>query len=214
MKTPLLPVLLLAAASAFAQVPSPFTKPLPLPGATGEKYEDVRAGWKMPKGRWVATGPAEIEQHDTKETCSNAFKSIPQTGRMEYRLKQKYLKGKSACTTIYFMSDDGAKLERGNAYMIADAFDEKGKAEVSINKIVNNGAPKTAAAFPVAGISGQWIDLRITYDADSGKIAVERNGKPVGEWTDPEPMKTGKDFSIGTCLTKASFKDMLVQPLR
>ena len=214
MKTRYLPVLLLAAASALAQAPSPFTKPLTLPGAPAGKFEDVRTGWKMPKGRWVATGPGEIEQHDTKETCSNAFKAIPQTGKMEYRLKQKYTKGKSACTTIYFMSDDGAKLERGNAYMIADYFDEKGKAEVSINRIVNDGAPQTKAAFPVDGISGQWIDLRITYDADTGKITVERNGKPVGEWTDPEPIKTGKDFSVGTCMAKASFKDMLVQPLK
>ena len=37
--------------------------------------------------------------------------------------------------------------------------------------------------------------------------------KVPGSWTDPEPLKTGRDFSIGTCMTKASFKDIAVRPL-
>jgi len=207
---PLLLLLLLTGA-ALAQTPSPFKKPLTLPGSSGA-FDDVRAGWHFKRGRWQAAGLTQLDQSDTKDNCSNAWKSIAQNGKTEYRLKEMFFKGESACTTIYIMSDDGAKLERGNAYLIADYFDHKGKAEVSITKCVDDKF-KDSKTFPVQGISGQWIDLRITYDPATGELAVERNGKPVGSWTDPAPIKTGKDFSLGTCMTKASFKDITVRPL-
>jgi hypothetical protein len=108
------------------------------------------------------------------------------------------------------MSDAGGRLERGNAYLIADALNEKGVAEVSINKVTND-SPRSMKKFLADPINGQWIDLRITYDATTGLIEVTRNGKVLGSWTDPEPIKAGKDFSLGTCLTKAAFKDVQVR---
>ena len=174
--------------------------------------QNFRTDWKMPKGQWAVISDTEIEQHDPQDTVSNAFKAIPQSGRMEYQLKQRYVGGKSACTTIYIMCDAGEKLERGNCYLIADALNEKGRAEVSINKVLNNG-PRNMKTFPTETANGQWIDLRITYDATTGVIEITRNGRVLGSWKDPDPIKTGKDFSLGTCLTKATFKDVQVGPL-
>ena len=174
--------------------------------------QSFRTDWKMPRGQWTVISDTEIEQRDPKDTVANAFKAIPQSGRMEYRLKQRYVGGKSACTTIYIMCDAGEKLERGNGYLIADALNEKGRAEVSINKVVNDG-PRNMKTFPAEPANGAWIDLRITYDAAKGVIEITRNGRVLGSWTDPDPIKTGKDFSIGTCLTKAAFKDIQVRPL-
>lgn len=185
------------------------------PAAAGASHETVkilnfREGWKMPRGKWTIAADGEITQTDTKDTTANAYTSIPQSGRLEYRLKQRYLAGKSACTTIFFMSDAGARLERGNSYLVADALDDKGVAEVSINKVTND-RPRSMKKFVVDPINGQWIDLRITYDAGTGVIEVTRNGKVVGSWTDPDPIKTGKDVSLGTCLTKAAFRDVQVR---
>lgn len=176
------------------------------------RVENFRTGWKMPRGKWTVVSDTEIAQLDVKDTVSNAYTAIPQSGKMEYRLKQRYFGGKSACTTIFIMSDAGGKLERGNGYLIADALNEKGKAEVSINKVINDG-PRNVKTFPAEPANGVWIDLRITYDAATGVIEVTRNGKVLGSWTDPDPIKTGKDFSIGTCLTKAVFKDIQVRSL-
>lgn len=176
------------------------------------RVESFRTGWKMARGKWMVVSDTEIAQLDVKDTVANAYTSIPQSGRMEYRLKQRYFGGKSACTTIYFMSDAGGRLGRGNAYLVADALSEKGVAEVSINKVASDG-PRSMKKFPVEPINGQWIDLRITYDTGTGIIEVSRNGKMLGAWTDPDPIKTGKDFSLGTCLTKAVFKDVQVRPL-
>lgn len=174
--------------------------------------QNFRTGWKMPKGQWTVISDTEIEQRDPKDTVSNAFKAIPQSGRMEYRLKQRYVGGKSACTMIYIMCDAGEKLERGNCYLIADALDDKGRAEVTINKVLNNG-PRNMKTFPTESANGQWIDTRITYDAATGVIEITRNGRVLGSWKDPEPIRTGKDFSLGTCLTRAAFKDLQVRPL-
>ena len=203
-------LLFLLAGAAFAQTPSPFTKPLPLPGSTGS-FDDVRTGWHFTSGRWQANGLTQLDQNDTKETCSDAYKTIAQSGKTEYRLKEMYFKGQSACTTIYIMSDDGSKRERGNCYLIADSFDNKGKSEISITKMVNDRG-QGSKSFPVPGVSGQWIDLRITYDPATGELAIERDGRPIGSWVDPEPIKTGGDFSVGTCKSKASFKDIVVRP--
>ncbi len=174
--------------------------------------QNFRTDWKMPKGQWTVISDTEIEQRDPKDTVSNAFKAIPQSGRMEYRLKQRYVGGKSACTMIYIMCDAGEKIERGNCYLIADALDDKGRAEVTINKVLNNG-PRLMKTLPTESANGQWIDLRITYDAATGVIEITRNGRVLGSWKDPEPIKTGKDFSLGTCLTRAGFKDLQVRPL-
>ncbi len=173
---------------------------------------NFRTGWKMPRGKWTVVSDTEIAQMDVKDTVSSAYTTIPQSGKMEYRLKQRYFGGKSACTTIYIMCDAGERLERGNGYLIADALNEKGKAEVSIYKVVNDG-PRSMKTFPAEAANGVWIDLRIICDTGTGVIEVTRNGRVVGSWTDPDPIKTGKDFSIGTCLTKAAFKDIQVRSL-
>jgi hypothetical protein len=67
--------------------------------------------------------------------------------------------------------------------------------------------------FPADAANGAWIDLRITYDAARGLMEITRNGKVLGSWTDADPIKSGKDFSLGTCLTKAGFKEVQVRPL-
>jgi len=180
--------------------------------AAATQIGNFRTGWKMQRGKWTVVSDTEIAQLDAKDTVSNAYTSIPQSGKMEYRLKQRYFGGKSACTTIYIMCDAGEKLERGNCYLIADALNDMGGAEVSINKVVNDG-PRKMKSLVSDPVNGQWIDLRITYDAGTGVIEITRNGKVIGSWTDPDPIRTGKDFSIGTCLTKAAFKEITVRPL-
>lgn len=180
--------------------------------AAAAQVGNFRTGWTMRRGKWTVVSDIEVNQLDAKDTVSNAYTSIPQSGKMEYRLKQRYFGGKSACTTIYIMCDAGEKLERGNCYLIADALNEKGGSEVSIYKVVNDG-PRKMKALLSDPTNGQWIDLRITYDAGTGVIEITRNGKVLGSWTDPDPIKTGKDFSIGTCLTKAAFKEITVRPL-
>ena len=180
-------------------------------GAAG-RFENVRTGWKMVRGKWVVTSDYELAQNDNKDGVSNAYKSIPQSGKMEYRLKYKYNGGKSACVTIYIMCDDGEKTERGNAYLLVDALNEKGRAEFVFVKVTDDKT-KEMKKLPSTPVSGQWIDFRATYDTATGVIEITRNGKVLGSWTDPEPLKTGKDFSIGTCMTRASFKEMEVRPL-
>jgi hypothetical protein len=181
----------------------PATTPAP------SHLDTFRTGWKMPRGKWVVASDTEIEQNDNKDGVSNAYKAFPQSGKMEYRLKEKYFGGKSACTTIYIMCDDGEKTERGNGYLIADALNEKGHAEITVLKVTNDKTKemKKLASSPV---NGQWIDLLITFDSDTGNLEVTRNGKVLGSWTDPDPIKEGKDFSIGTCMTKAGFRDIQV----
>ena len=180
--------------------------------ATVHGVQSFRSDWKLSRGEWVVVNDGEIEQRDPKLTVSNASKAIPQSGRMEYRLKQRYVGGKSACTMIYLMCSSGERIQRGDCYLIADALDDKGRAEVSINKVVNDG-PRRMKVFPTDAANGGWIDLRITYDATKGLIEITRNGKVLGSWTDADPIKSGTDFSLGTCLTKAGFKDLLVRPL-
>ena len=175
-------------------------------------FESMRTGVKMVRGKWVVVGETEIEQHDNKDGVSNAYKSIPQTGKMEYRAKYKYNGGKSACVTIYIMCDDGDKTERGNAYLLVDALNEKGHAEFVIVRVTDDKT-KEVKKLESTPVNGQWIDFRATYDPATGIIEITRNGKVLGSWTDPEPLKTGKDFSIGTCMTHASFKEIEVHPL-
>ena len=107
-------------------------------GTPAAKFESVRTGWKMVRGKWVVTGETEIEQRDNKDGVSNAYKSIPQSGKTEYRAKYKYNGGKSACVTIYIMCDDGDKTERGNAYLLVDALNEKGRAEFVFVKVTDD----------------------------------------------------------------------------
>ena len=183
----------------------------PAPAAAG-KFESVRTGVKMVRGKWVVVSDTEIEQHDPKDGVSNAYKSIPQTGKMEYRAKYKYTGGRNSGITIYIMCDDADKTERGNAYLLVDGNDDKGHGQFIINRVTDDKT-KDMKKFDCPPAGGQWIDFRATYDAETGTVEITRNGKVLGSWTDPSPLKDGKHFSIGTYMTHASFKDMEVHPL-
>ena len=183
----------------------------PAPAGAG-KFESMRTGVKMVRGKWVVTGETEIEQHDAKDGVSNAYKSIPQTGRLEYRAKYKYTGGKNSGITIYIMCDDADKTERGNAYLLVDGNDDKSHGQFIINRVTDDKT-KDMKKFDCPPAGGQWIDFRATYDADTGTVEITRNGKVLGSWTDPSPLKEGKHFSIGTYMTHASFKDLEVHPL-
>ena len=180
--------------------------------AVAGKVESVRTGVKMVRGKWVAVSDTEIEQHDAKDGVSNAYKVIPQTGKMEYRAKYKYTGGRNSGITIYIMCDDADKTERGNAYLLVDGNDDKGHGQFIINRVTDDKT-KDMKKFDCPPAGGQWIDLRATYEADTGTVEITRNGKVLGSWTDPSPLKDGKQFSIGTYMTHASFKDLEVHPL-
>ena len=180
--------------------------------AAAGKVESMRTGVKIVRGKWVVTGETEIEQHDAKDGVSNAYKSIPQTGKMEYRAKYKYTGGRNSGITIYIMCDDADKTERGNAYLLVDGNDDKAHGNFIINRVTNDKT-KDMKKFDVPSAGGQWIDFRATYDTATGTVEITRNGKVLGTWTDPDPLKTGRDVSIGTYMTHASFKDLEVRPL-
>ena len=180
--------------------------------AAAGKVESMRTGVKMVRGKWVVVGETEIEQHDNKDGVSNAYKSIPQTGKMEYRAKYKYTGGRNSGITIYIMCDDADKTERGNAYLLVDGNDDKAHGNFIINRVTNDKT-KDMKKFDVPPAGGQWIDFRATYDTATGTVEITRNGKVLGTWTDPEPLKTGRDVSIGTYMTHASFKDLEVRQM-
>ena len=182
------------------------------PATAAGKFESVRTGVKMVRGKWVVVSDTEIEQHDPKDGVSNAYKSIAQSGKMEYRAKYKYTGGRNSGITIYIMCDDAGKTERGNAYLLVDGNDDKGHGQFIINRVTDDKT-RDMKKFDCPPAGGQWIDFRATYDSATGTIEITRNGKVLGSWTDPEPLKTGRDFSIGTCMTRASFKDIEVRPL-
>jgi len=181
-------------------------------GKTTGHFESMRTGLKMVRGKWVVIGETEIEQHDPKDGVSNAYKSIPQTGKMEYRAKYKYTGGRNSGITIYIMCDDADKTERGNAYLLVDGNDDKAHGQFIINRVTNDKT-KDMKKFDVPAAGGQWIDFRATYDTATGTVEITRNGKVLGSWTDPEPLTTGRDVSIGTYMTLASFKEIEVHPL-
>ncbi len=180
--------------------------------AAAGKPESMRTGVKLVRGKWTVTADNEIEQHDTKDGVSNAYKVIPQTGKMEYRAKYKYTGGRNSGITIYIMCDDADKTERGNAYLLVDGNDDKAHGNFIINRVTDDKT-KDMKKFDVPSAGGQWVDFRATYDSATGTVEVTRNGKVLGSWTDPSPLKDGKHFSIGTYMTHASFKDIEVHPL-
>ncbi len=181
-------------------------------GTPAGKFESMRTGVKMVRGKWVVVSETELEQHDAKDGVSNAYKAIPQTGKMEYRAKYKYTGGRNSGITIYIMCDDADKTERGNAYLLVDGNDEKSHGQFIINRVTDDKT-KDMRKFDCPPAGGQWIDFRATYDAGTGTVEITRNGKVLGSWTDPSPLKEGKHFSIGTYMTRANFKDMEVHPL-
>ena len=93
-----------------------------------------------------------------------------------------------------------------------DGNDDKAHGQFIINRVTNDKT-KDMKKFDVPAAGGQWIDFRAIYDTATGTVEITRNGKVLGTWTDPDPLKTGRDVSIGTYMTHASFKDLEVRPL-
>ena len=173
------------------------------------KVIDFRQGWAMPRGRWKTVGDTEISQSDPRDYASNAYIPYPQKGKMEYRVTYNYRHGKDAAITTYIFCSDGAQGDRGTSYMITDS-----KSEMDIVRFDDNKRHDLAKLQPIDLVANnEWIDAVIVYDANTGKFDITRNGKFVGTCTDPDPIKEGKDFSIGTCATPGSYKDIQIRSL-
>jgi hypothetical protein len=173
------------------------------------KAIDFRQGWAMPRGRWKTVSDTEISQSDPRDYATNAYIPYPQKGKVEYRVTYKYRHGKDAAITTYIFCSDGAQGDRGTCYMITDS-----KSEMDIVRFDANKRHDLAKLQPIDLVaSDEWINAVIVYDANTGKFDITRDGKYVGTCTDPDPIKEGKDFSIGTCATPGSYKDIQIRSL-
>ena len=182
-------------------------------GSKAGKIISFKTGWVMKQGDWRVASDTEIGQSDPKSACTNAYIPFPQSGKMEFRMQEKYRMLDRSCNTIYIFCSDGEQAERGTSYMIADFINKQGGAEVSVTRFTNNKRKVIQTFKPVDRVVNQWIDLVIVYDANIGRMNITRNGKLVGTCTDPDPIKEGKDFSIGTCRTPGEYKDIQIRSL-
>jgi len=168
-------------------------------------------------GVWKVVNRSEIHQLDAdKPWKNNGYnRKLDQSGRMAWEFD--ILLDNGACGAgIYVMADDEKANDRGTSYLLwyRHAKAEEGKpahGQMVIGKFVKNRRVKDwRVTFDVPVRPDEWARLRYEYDPATGKFNLYCQGKPAGQATDPQPVKSGNHVSLHSCLTACKWRNLRI----
>jgi len=112
----------------------------------------------------------------------------------------------SDANTNIYSSDDPTLSQRNDAYMVYFRADQN---TCQIYKSVNNSIYlETNDACEVK--AGKWFNVKVIYNAVTGKIDVYKNNKLVSVWIDAFPLTYGNSISLRTGNANVSYDNIKV----
>jgi hypothetical protein len=181
-----------------------------VPSLYAAEYKADFKEWKTLRGKWKVDGDA-YENSDTTDTNTNAYFALAQDGT-EFVYEWTVTFGKTTDPTwgpiagLHFLCSDykDPNNNRGNSYLVL-----QDKINYKIYK-TTFGNLVSIKSFPLTAKSGDTYSFRVEFNSKTGLMKLYRDGKFIGEWQDPAPIKSGKYISLRTNCTVVTYKDLKV----
>lgn len=150
--------------------------------------------WTGAAGTWMVSSNTLV-QSDEGVSNSNLFTDLKQDLSNRYMYQFSAMingSGTNRRAGFHFFCDSAQLTNRGNSYFIWLRVDQSALEFYE----VTNDVFTLMHSEPLTIIAGQWYDYKIIYDRTTGKISVYQDNVPVGTWTDPSPITTGRYVSF------------------
>ena len=184
-------------------------------GMLYEKFDEnsIPENWTSANGTWEMNSGAII-QTDEELTSTNLHCNLHQESGYTYLYHAKMkITGESSNRRagFYFFTDNA---ERQNGYMM---FIRPDHNTAQLYKYVNgsyseNGGTYTSLSYTIN--AGQWYDIKITFDTNTGKITCYVDDIVAVTLNDTNPFTSGECFSLRTAGCQTEYKDIYVSRLR
>ncbi len=153
--------------------------------------------WHKETGNWAILHDT-LNQSDESDANTNIYSMVKQNAAKysfmyEWRMKIGG-SGDDRRAGLVFMSDDPTLSQRNDAYMVYFRADQN---TCQIYKSVNNSIHLETNDACVVN-AGKWFNVKVIYNAVTGKIDVYKNNKLVSVWIDAFPLTYGNSISLRT----------------
>ena len=180
-------------------------------GTLYEPFDEqtIPENWTNANGTW-AMNSGSILQSDESLTSSNLHCALHQESGYTYlyHVKMKITgEGSNRRSGFYFFTDNA---ERQNGYMLFIRADNN---TAQLYKYVNgsyseNGGTYTSLSYTIN--AGQWYDIKIIFDSNTGKITCYVDDIIAVTLNDDNPFTSGECFSLRTAGCQTEYKDLYV----
>ncbi len=184
-------------------------------GTLYEKFDGqtIPENWTIANGNWVMNSDAII-QTDEELTSTNLHCNLHQESGYTYLYHAKMKitgDGSNRRAGFYFFTDNA---ERRNGYMLFIRADHN---TAQLYKYVDgsyseNGGTYTSLSYTIN--AGQWYDIKILFDTNTGKITCYIDDIVAVTLNDSNPFTSGDCFSLRSANCKTEYKDIYVSRLR
>ena len=180
-------------------------------GTLYEPFDEqtIPENWTNANGTWTMNS-GSIIQSDESLTGTNLHCSLHQESGYTYLYHAKMKitgEGSNRRSGFYFFTDNA---ERQNGYMM---FIRPDQNTAQLYKYVNgsyseNGGTYTSLSYTIN--AGQWYDIKIIFDSNTGKITCYVDDIIAITLNDDNPFTSGECFSLRTASCQTEYKDIYV----
>ncbi len=184
-------------------------------GTLYEPFDEqtIPENWTNANGTWTMNS-GSIMQSDEELTGTNLHCALHQERGYTYlyHVKMKITgEGSNRRAGFYFFTDNA---ERQNGYMM---FIRPDHNTAQLYKYVNgsyseNGGTYTSLSYTIN--AGQWYDVKIIFDSNSGKITCYVDDIIAVTLNDSNPFTSGECFSLRSAGCNTEYKDIYVTRMR
>lgn len=169
----------------------------------------LNSEWSTAQGTWMVNN--EILQQTNSinaNTQLNIDLAQTDTTNFMYQWKMRFDgNGNEKRAGIHFFADDLSLDTRGNSYLV-NFFENTD--QIRIYQTDASGNYNTFLIENVPIPNNQWLDCRVVYESQIGRISVFLNDKKVAYFVDETPLQNGNGFSFRTGNAAVSFDDVTV----
>ncbi len=169
--------------------------------AIHQEWTDFAGTWSISNGHLLQTN------QDLANT--NLYASVEQTEGNVY-LYHWQMKisgsGTNRRAGMHFFCSDPEQNNRENSYMVFFRVDSD---KVQLYKYVDNAMNLVTDDVTEVN-AGQWYDIKIIFDTNTGQIMAFKNDQLVSQWTDTEPYTAGNSISLRTANCEVEYDDIKV----
>ena len=180
-------------------------------GFISENFEEpnLNSEWAASIGNWQLQNGALFQSNSiSQNTQINIDLGQSDSTSFLYHWKMKFEgTGTEKRAGFHFFADDLSTDFRGNSYLV-NFFEDEDK--IRIYKTDASGNYDVLIAEDVQFSSDEWLNIRVTYEPQVGRISVFIEGKKVAYVIDPNPLQAGNGFSLRTGEATVSFDDIIV----
>lgn len=183
----------------------------------GMLYDDfsmnaTSSPWKITTGEWELR-EGSLAQSGENFTNGSIYAPLAQQKNQSYlyHFKTKLnTKGKNKRFGLHFYCSSGQQTNRGDSYMVWFRNHDDKQDKVEVYRSDNNNLDIKASA-DVNIQSGEWYDVKITFNSSTGEIDAYLQDRKVISWKDPEAiLSQGRFVSFRTGNSDVEFDELRV----